>query len=189
MARPHKVDDGMLIEGLSRAFRAVGYKGASLARLAGAVGMQGPSLYHRFPGGKQQMAQAVLDAAGAWFADHVLAPLSGPGTPAERIAQVAQALDTFYAGGKRACLLNLLSQPHEENSPFAAGISESFQALIGAFAAFAQEAGVATDHARPRAQRAVALLHGSLVLARGLGSPEPFHAFTASLGHELGVEP
>lgn len=186
MTRPRKMEDDVLICRLSHTFRAVGYEGASLARLAEAAGMQGPSLYHRFPGGKRQMAKAVLDAAGAWYGEHVFSPLAGPGTPAERVANVVQALDIFYAGGKQACLLNLMAQPPGENSPFAAPIRAMFGALIDAFAAVAQEAGAADP--RPQAQRAVALLHGSLVLARGMGSPEPFKAFTATLGRELGVE-
>ena len=135
------------------------------------------------------MAEEVLGAARDWYAEHVFAPLSGEGTPAHRIAQVADALDKFYAGGRQACLLNLLSQPPGEASPFAAAIHDMFEALIDAFAAVARETGMAEVEARSRAQRLVALLHGSLVLARGMGSPDPFTAFTKALGHELGVQP
>lgn len=187
MARPQKVDDEALLDRLSHVFRAVGYEGASLARLAEAAGMQGPSLYHRFPGGKRQMAEAVLGAAGAWYAKHVFAPLTGPGTPAQRIDHVARSLDTFYAGGRQACLLNLLSQQPGEASPFADAIREIFHALITALSVLAHEAGLPQDAAYARAQRTVALLNGSLVLARGMQTPAPFHAFTATLGQELGV--
>lgn len=189
MARPQKIDDDALIERLSHSFRAVGYEGASLARLASSVGMRKPSLYHRFPGGKRQMAEEVLGAARAWYLEHVFAPLSSEGAPAQRVAQVALALDQFYAGGRQACLLNLLAQPPGEESPFADAIRDMFEALIEAFAAVAREAGISDDEARSRAQRAVALLHGSLVLARGMGSPAPFRAFTDTLGQELGVRP
>lgn len=187
MARPQRVSDEEMIERLSRTFRSVGYEGASLARLADAVGMRKPSLYHRFPGGKQQMAEEVLGSAQAWFAEHVFAPLAAEGPPAERVARVARALDGFYAGGRQACLLNLLAQPPEDGSPFAPAIAAMFGALIAAFAALAREAGVAPGEAAARAQRAVAMLHGSLVLARGMNSPAPFAAFTASLADELGV--
>ncbi|HEX8554133.1 MAG TPA: TetR/AcrR family transcriptional regulator [Sphingomonas sp.] len=189
MARPQMIDDEALIERLSYTFRAVGYEGASLARLAQSAGMQKPSLYHRFPGGKRQMAEEVLAAARSWYVAHVFAPLASDGSPAERIAAVAHALDSFYDGGKQACLLNLLSQPPEEDSPFAGPIREMFEALIDALAVLAVEAGVPTAQADERAARTVALLHGSLVLARGLGSVAPFRAFTASLARELGVAP
>lgn len=188
MARPQLISDAALIEQLSHTFRAVGYEGASLARLAQSAGMQKPSLYHRFPGGKRQMAEEVLTAARSWYVEHVFGPLSGDGTPAERIAAVAQALDTFYDGGKQACLLNLMAQPPGEISPFAEPIKEMFVALIDAFAAVAREAGIEPAEAAKRAARTVALLHGSLVLARGLNSAVPFKAFTASLARELGIE-
>lgn len=188
MARPQSIDDAALIERLSHTFRAVGYEGASLARLAKSVGMQKPSLYHRFPGGKRQMAEEVLAAARSWYVAHIFAPLAAEGPPAERIAAVVRALHTFYDGGKQACLLNLLAQPPAEASPFAEPIKAMFLALIDAFAAVACEAGLEPADAAERAGRTVALLHGSLVLARGLDSPAPFHAFTASLARELGIE-
>ena len=188
MARPQLIDDAALIERLSHTFRAVGYEGASLARLAQSAGMQKPSLYHRFPGGKRQMAEEVLANARSWYVAHVFSHLSGHGTPAERVAAVAQALDAFYDGGKQACLLNLMAQPPGESSPFAEPIRAMFAALIDAFAALARDAGLESVDAAERAGRAVALLHGSLVVSRGLNSASPFHAFTASLARELGIE-
>ena len=188
MARPQMIDDDALLERLSHTFRAVGYEGASLARLAQAAGMQKPSLYHRFPGGKQQMAAEVLSSARDWYVEHVFDPVAGGGSPAERVAVVVRALDTFYDRGKQACLLNLLSQPPGEDSPFANPIRTMFSALIDAFAGLARDAGCDANDAKRRATRVVALLHGSLVLARGLDSSAPFHAFTTSLARELGVE-
>jgi len=122
-----------------------------------------------------------------WFVEHVFDPLAGGGSPSERIAVVARALDAFYESGKQACLLNLLSQPPGENSPFAEPIRTMFSALIDAFAGIARDAGCGAEESNERATRAVALLHGSLVLARGLDSATPFRAFTASLASELGV--
>jgi TetR/AcrR family transcriptional regulator, lmrAB and yxaGH operons repressor len=187
MARPQSIDDEALIERISHTFRAVGYEGASLVRLAQAAGIKKASLYHRFPGGKQQMAEEVLATAGEWYGEHVFARLVGAGSPQERVAETARALSAFYDNGKQACLLNLLSQPPSEDSPFAKPIQSMFEALIGAFAAISREAGCPADEAKERATRVVALLHGSLVLARGLNSAKPFHAFTASLVTELGV--
>jgi TetR/AcrR family transcriptional regulator, lmrAB and yxaGH operons repressor len=189
MPRPQIIDDDTLIERLSHTFRSVGYEGASLSRLAAAAGMQKPSLYHRFPGGKQQMAEEVLAVARGWFFEHVLAPLTATETKAKRLAQVSEALDQFYDGGRHACLLNLLSQPPSEHSPFAKAINDMFSALIDAFTVFAGETGMSPQEAQRRATRTVALLHGSLVLSRGLNSSAPFKAFTASLPQELGVEP
>lgn len=185
MARPQSVDDEALIARLSGAFRDVGYKGASLGLLAETSGLQKPSLYHRFPGGKQQMAEEVIAAAVTWYEVNIFAPLRGDGTPRERLDAVGGRLAEFYADGRKACLLNMLAAPPDSDGPFAAAIRGAFAAIIEAFCGLAREAGHDEATARARATRAVMLLHGSLVLSRGLGSSEPFRAFLAGLPDDL----
>lgn len=189
MARPALIKNDALLERLSAAFRGVGYDGASLALLSEAAGLKKASLYHRFPGGKAQMGLEVLQDAGRWLAQHVLEPLGGAGTPRQRVAAMAHELDCFYQGGKQACLLNLLSAPIGEESPFKAAIRQMFEAFIDALAAVAAETGCPAALARDRAERCVALIQGGLVLARGLGSTEPFRkALQALPGELLGKE-
>jgi len=189
MARPQTIEEQELVGRLSRVFRDIGYEGASLAMLAAATGLKKASLYHRFPHGKQQMAEQVLAAALSWYATNILSPLAGQGSPAERIAMVVKNLDAFYASGRQACLLNMLASPHTDNGPFAAAIKRAFEALIKAFMALAREAGHAPAESRARAERAVMLLHGSLVMCRGLRSSKPFRVFLAALPGELLAEP
>src|SRR5437762_12723369 len=50
-----------LLPVLGEVFRAHGYEGATLALITEATGLGKGSLYHFFPGGKAQMAAAVLD--------------------------------------------------------------------------------------------------------------------------------
>ncbi|ARN83140.1 TetR/AcrR family transcriptional regulator [Methylocystis bryophila] len=185
MPRPLSIEDEELIDRLSHCFRAVGYSGASLADLSEATGLSKAALYHRFPGGKRQMAAEVLTAAGEWYEAHILAPLRADGEPADRLRLVVRQLDRFYASGREACLLNMLSAPRSEDSPFAAAIKQMFETLILAFAGFAEESGQSPDVARARAERVVAMLHGSLVLSRGLASNAPFKNFLANLAEDL----
>ncbi|MEP1982729.1 MAG: helix-turn-helix domain-containing protein, partial [Maribacter dokdonensis] len=58
--RPQKVLDIEILTGLTKVFRSRGYEGASLKELSEATGLKKASLYHRFPNGKQEMADAVL---------------------------------------------------------------------------------------------------------------------------------
>ncbi len=185
MARPQSVDDEQIILRLSGAFRDVGYHAASMEALSAATGLKKASLYHRFPGGKQQMAEEVIAAALVWFDAHVFVTLKGAGTPRERLAIVTRNLNEFYDSGRQACLLNMLATPHDEAGPFAPAIKAAFEALIAAFSALASQAGYDTKSARSRAERTVMLLHGSLVLARGLGSPLPFQTFLRSFADDL----
>jgi AcrR family transcriptional regulator len=185
VARPQAVSDDDVIAGLARVFRDVGYEGASMAELSAATGLQKASLYHRFPGGKRQMADEVLAAASAWFADNVLRPLNGDGPPAERLAAAIRSLNDFYEGGSRACLLNMLSSPRIEDGPFSQAIKTSLEALVDAFARLCAAAGWRTKQARRQAERMVTMLQGSLVLSRGTGSTAPFRNFLADLPSEI----
>lgn len=185
MARPRSVSEDDLIARLARVFSEVGYEGAALSVLAKATGLQKASLYHRFPGGKKQMADEVLAATGTWLETQILAPLAGPGTPAERLGIVAANLDGFYQGGARACLLNMLSSPRTQDGPFAPAIRQAFEALIAGLAHVARETGASPDAARQRAERAVMLLQGALVLSRGTGTTAPFRAFLAAFPAEI----
>jgi TetR/AcrR family transcriptional regulator, lmrAB and yxaGH operons repressor len=185
LARPSTVEDEELLNRLACVFSDVGYEGASLALLSEASGLQKASLYHRFAGGKRQMAEEVLASATSWLAANVLAPLNAEGPPAVRLRQAAAALDTIYQGGSKACLLNMLGSPRIEGGPFAAVIKRCFENLIDGLAKLARDAGAAPKSARERAARAVMLLQGSLVLSRGLGDTAPFRTFLKSLPQEL----
>lgn len=189
MARPRSIEEDALLARLALAFSETGYDGASLAVLAKATGLQKASLYHRFPGGKQQMAEEVLAATRQWLDTQILAPLAAPGLPRDRLAVVIRHLDGFYQGGTRACLLNMLSSPRIEDGPFAPAIRAAFAALIGALAALAEDAGLDPPTARRRAERAVMLLQGALVLARGTGSAAPFQAVLDDLPDDLLPQP
>ena len=101
MSRPRLIAEDDLLARLARVFSEVGFEGASLSRLAEATGLQKASLYHRFPRGKKQMTDEVLATTGVWLEAQILAPLRGPGTPAERLAIVATNFDAFYHGGAR----------------------------------------------------------------------------------------
>ncbi|MFA5950937.1 MAG: TetR/AcrR family transcriptional regulator [Hyphomicrobium sp.] len=185
MGRKASVEDEELMARLSGVFRDVGYEGATLAMLAEATGLKKASLYHRFPGGKEQMAREVLESAGAWLEENILAPLKGGGTPADRITEMARQLDAFYSGGKQACLLNMLSSSRIHEGPFTEAIKKIFEAWIEALSAVMGDAGLDRKEARARAERGVIMLQGSLVLARGMGTTRPFREFLKSLPAEL----
>lgn len=51
-----------LVALLAEVFRRHGYDGASMAEISAATGLGRSSLYHWFPGGKDEMAAAVLQA-------------------------------------------------------------------------------------------------------------------------------
>jgi len=185
MARLASVQDDELLRRLSRVFRTVGYEGASLTMLSEATGLKKASLYHRFPGGKEQMAREVLGAADAWLSEHILTPLTSDEPPEIRIQAMIAQLNAFYEGGRQACLLNILSSPVSERGPFFEMVEAAFRKWIAALATALEDAGFDREAARRRAEHAVTRVQGSLVLSRGLKSTAPFEECLATLEREL----
>ncbi len=79
-----KINEPELLSRLTDLFRTYGYDRASLSKISEVTGLGRSSLYHRFPGGKAEMADAVLTAADEWLGEYVLAPLEEPGDPSVR---------------------------------------------------------------------------------------------------------
>ena len=69
--RPQKVSDQQLTECILEVLRAKGYDGSSLNDLALAGGLKKASLYHRFPGGKENLVQSVLDHYNSWLEKNI----------------------------------------------------------------------------------------------------------------------
>lgn len=185
MGRPALIADDDLLARIGRVFRDVGYEGASLSILSEATGLKRPSLYHRFPHGKEQMATEVLGAAERWLDVNVLAALRSDAPPADRIAAMVARLGEFYEEGERACLLNMLSAPLGTTGAFADRVRRTFEAWIDALVGVVEATGCPREEAWLRATRAVSLVQGSLVVSRGLGSTAPFETAVASLEAEL----
>ena len=172
MAHP-RVEDQELIRRLLCVFRVHGFEGSSLSRISEATGLQRASLYHRFPGGKLEMAHAVLDHTSEWISANVLVPLEGEGSPKQRLRQVAQALTGFYLGGTAPCLIDAFSFATQDSS-LRPRIAAGAQRLIDGFAAIAREAGATPAAARRRAEDALISIQGSLVVSRASGDTAHF---------------
>jgi hypothetical protein len=79
----------------------------------------------------------------------------------------------------------MLSTPIGRSGPFVTAIRQMFEVFVGTLAGVISETGCPADVARDRAERGVALIQGSLVLSRGLGSTEPFRKTLDALPDEL----
>jgi len=154
-------------------FRTYGFDGVSLQRLAEATGLEKASLYYRFPGGKDEIALAVAQGVVAWFQANVFTPLTGDAPPKKRLAIVADNLRTFYSGGTKSCITDVLSLPGGSDD-LRARLKGAMQAWIKAFTDIARECGLSPSAAKTRAEETVLRIEGSLVLARVLGDGATF---------------
>ena len=183
--RPAKISDEKVFQGLSDVFRRKGYDGASYSDLMKATGLVKASLYHRFPGGKADMVDAMLSKVDQHFADHVLKPASEEGRPQDRVRKIARRLREFYDSGKRWCLLDTLTLA--DSSSTLAHARRSMEFWIDVFARLSRDAGLSPATARKRAEEAVAAIEGGLVASRVLGNPRPFLRSLANLAKQLTV--
>lgn len=173
-----------VVDQLLGAFRRYGYDAASLGRLSSATGLGRSSLYHYFPGGKEEMARAVLDRVDQWVQETVLSPIEASGTPERRLNQVLAALDGYYGGGTDACLFGNLVVG-DARVLFQDRLSAAFHQLIDGMALLAREKGIPAREARQRAEDAVVRIQGALIVSRGVGDPAPFRRVIKQLPQSL----
>lgn len=183
--RPAKITEHKLYDRISGVFRKKGYDGATYAELMRATGLVKASLYHRFPGGKEDMVEAVLSAADKRFSEYVLAPAFTPGPVLERTRQVARNLGKFYSSGESWCLLDTLTLT--DNPAVLRHARRSMEMWIDTFARLSIEAGTAPESARRRARAAVAAIQGALVVSRVTGDRHTFLRTLGRLPRLLGV--
>jgi len=181
--RPAKLSDQQLFERLTDVFRRRGYDGASYADLMKATGLVKASLYHRFPGGKEEMVGAIQSEVDRHFAGYVLAPALEEGDPKQRARQMARRLREFYDGGKVWCLLDTLTLA--ECRTTLAHAKKSMGFWVERFARIGRDGGLSAGVARKRAEEAVAAIEGGLIVARVLKNRRPFLRVLAGLPKKL----
>ncbi|WP_228035431.1 TetR/AcrR family transcriptional regulator [Oculatella sp. LEGE 06141] len=154
-------------------FRQYGYDGTSMAKIAEATGLGKSSLYHHFPGGKEEMATAVLDYLSQCLNTGLLAPLQQSGEPLDRLRAMNRNIDQYYNHGQKACLLAMLAMG-ESSDRFRTQVSHILNSWIEAIAEVLIEADFEPELARQRAEDAIIQIQGAIILTQGLSTTAPF---------------
>jgi AcrR family transcriptional regulator len=167
-----KLPENVLLEKIAEVFRLNGYEGASISSLSKATGLERASLYHRFPGGKEEMAATIVNQMCAWFESNVFEPLRTKQPPERKIRAVSANLRDFYRNGTLWCVLDAMTLGGHHK--LRENIRAAYSAWLQAFDRVAREAGFSASLAQSRAQNALIAIEGSLVVARVAGDSEPF---------------
>ena len=168
-----KVSQDELLMGLLEVFRKVGYEGASLEALASASGLKKSSLYHRFPGGKKQMATEVLKFAGQWVAANITGVLKSEDDPKKKLKKALKNIDKLYSGGEGDCILRALSMDSGLDL-FSKLIHGAFNDWIDGFSRLALEFGYSIRASKKVSEDIVIKIQGSLIVANGTGNKSIF---------------
>lgn len=158
---------------LGEIFREHGFAGTSLSEITQRTGLGKSSLYHFFPNGKTEMAQAVLDDISHWFETHVYAQLRSGDDPAENIRHMFDSVDQYFHSGNRICLVGAFALDDTRNS-FATEVNDYFTAWTQALGKALVRSGLSGKAARDMAEDTVLAIQGALVLARSQDDPGVF---------------
>ena len=172
--RPQKVQRDDVMQGLLMVLRARGYDGASLKELAEATGLKKASLYHRFPGGKEEMTTAVLDYTAAWVEQRIFHVLTNPDQPpTKRLEEVIDNLRAFYADGDAICIFRALST-EKGLDLFGLQLKKGMGRWQEAFVQLGLALGFSSEMAHQMAQQSLISIQGSLIVAQCLGQQQVF---------------
>lgn len=158
---------------LAEVFRTYGFEGASLARITEGTKLGKGSIYHFFPGGKEEMAEAVLAHIDDWFKRHVFESLSECADAAAGIQAMFDDVGRYFLSGRRVCLVGVFALGNERDR-FADRVRDYFAAWIDALAGALVRTGRKPDEAIALAEEAVGGIQGALVLARAFDRGDVF---------------
>lgn len=157
---------------LAEVFRAHGFDGASLSLITQGTGLGKGSLYHFFPGGKDEMAEAVLNDIDSWFESKVFEPLRAD-DPARAIRRMMENVEQYFRAGQRICLVGAFALTSVRDH-FATPIRTYFRRWAESLCCALIRAGMEAAEATSRAEEAVVAIQGALVLTRALDDEAVF---------------
>ena len=164
-----------------------GYNGMGLKALSQAAGLPYGSIYHHFPGGKEEIAASAIDSLGTVVAQLLeslftrLPPDRAVGAMFDYMAGRLEASD--WADG---CPIGT---PAQDGAADSAVVRRACDVALGhmvtAIGAALIEAGVAEPRAHDLATAVVAGYEGATILARVQRSAAPLHATAAIMASLL----
>jgi len=155
-------------------FRRGGYDAVSLADISDATGLGKSSLYHHFPGGKPDMAEAVADFARGWMREKMFDPLKSASPLDKRIDAMMKTVSAMYEGGGAPCLIASMMISPTASPKAIATVRAIIADWIAAIGAALRADGAGAADARRRATAAVIAIQGALVVARAAGDEKIF---------------
>ncbi len=177
---------GDVIPQLAEIFRLYGFEGTSIARITEHTGLGKGSLYHFFPGGKAEMAQAVLDEINDWFEQEIFTPL-GQQEPKLALRDMVTNVDRYFQSGRRICLLGAFAL-EETRHHFGKSIRQYFTQWLTCLADALQRDGMGASQAYHMAQHIVATIQGGIILTHAFDDTARFTELLDNIRRDLALD-
>jgi TetR/AcrR family transcriptional regulator, lmrAB and yxaGH operons repressor len=178
---------------LLKLFRQFGYEGLTLSRISQETGLGKASLYHHFPGGKIEMAEAALTQVNQWLETRILPILVAAASrekkrriqPIDAFRAMCTETHQFFEGGQNSCLWAVLVLEKSSETLFHSQISWAFSQWIEAIAQVLITAGLDDTLAKQRGEDAMMAIQGALILSHSLHDFAPFQRVIQQLPQQL----
>lgn len=171
-----------ILAAAARLFRRQGYEATGLKELVAEAGAPWGSLYHFFPGGKEQLGAEAVRRAGAGYEARIGDVIAGSGSgpaAAKRMFDVAsRALErSDFADG--CPIANVAVEAANSSETLRGACSDVFESWARVAAEQLEADGLGPAEARRAAAFVVAAFEGAITLARAHKSTEPIAATSA----------
>ncbi len=164
-------------------FRRQGYTGTGIKQILAAANAPFGSLYHFFPGGKEQLGAETIRSSGQLYLE--LFATIAAGAP-----DALAAVGDFFAGAAEtlvetgyadACpIATVALEVASTNEQLRKASADVFDSWIAGATQYFAAAGISPETARELALSMLCLLEGAFIFCRAMRSTEPLHVAGAS---------
>ncbi|QBJ93637.1 TetR/AcrR family transcriptional regulator [Streptomyces seoulensis] len=169
-------------------FRRYGYSATGLKRIATEADAPFGSIYHFFPGGKQQLAEQMIRTSGTEYGRLVLALLDSVPDPAESLVHAFEAAadDLAAADYADACPIGTVAlEVASSNEGLRIATAEVFEEWVGAATEWFSRWVAEPKAAQSLAYSMIMMLEGAFMLSRAARDPEPLRVAGRSMAELL----
>ena len=172
-----------IVDSSAELFRRQGYSSTGIKQILAAAGAPFGSLYHFFPGGKEQLGAETVRASGRLYLELLAAiAAQAPDAPSAVAAFFSGAAETLvetdYAD---ACpIATVALEVSSTSEPLREACAEVFDEWIVSASRFFVIAGLEQQAARELALTMLCLLEGAFIFCRAMRSTEPLEIAGAS---------
>jgi AcrR family transcriptional regulator len=177
-----------IVQRSAELFRRQGFAGTGVKQIVAEASAPFGSLYHFFPGGKEQLGEEVIRSSGAIYGqllDAFFRPGEDP-VAATRNFFAAAAVSVRESDYADACpIATVALEVSSTSEPMRQACADVFESWVGAATERLVEAGLTRKRSRELAFSLIAALEGAFVLSRALRSTEPIDVAGASMTAEM----
>jgi AcrR family transcriptional regulator len=165
-----------ILDSTAELFRRQGYVGTGMKQIAAEASAPFGSVYHFFPGGKEELGAETIRAAGRLYMQLFVAV-------AAEAPDVLSAVHGFFAGAGEtlrdtgyadACpIATVALEVASTSEPLRLATADVFQEWIDGAGAYFAFAGIARPRARELAFAMLSLLEGAFIFSRAMRTTEP----------------